>query len=64
MPPANKKAELTDSKRQSILEFLLTRHDAGNKCNALEKGAIGEAMQHFELSRSTVQRVWKRVVTI
>ena len=60
MPPTNKKPNLTDAERASILQFLLTFYDDKNKCNSLAKGAINAAAEKFGIHRSSVSHIWRR----
>ena len=60
MPP--RISELTDSKREEIKEYLLTKCDLNNRHNKLKKEAISEAAIEFDCSQNTIGRIWGRVL--
>ena len=60
MPP--RISELTDSKREEIKEYLLTKCDLNNRHNKLKKGAISEAALEFNCGRNTIGRIRGRVL--
>lgn len=47
---------LTDTERQSIVDFLLIQSDNGE----LKRGQIKETADKFECHRNTISAIWKR----
>eukprot|EP00171_Calliarthron_tuberculosum_P001066 IDg1066t1 len=50
------KPNLTDDQRQAVYNALLTSSDNGK----LKRGSIKAVAEQFEVSRDTVERIWKR----
>ena len=56
----SKQVNTSDSEREEILPFLLTKVDIKNEHSGLCSGAIEEAAKNFAVHRNTIGRIWRK----
>ena len=54
------KGNTSDSEREAILQFLLTKVYIENERSGLCSGAIAEAAKNFAVHRNTIGRIWRK----